>query len=100
MGAKMTTSSGADHLFNTPVESGLRSLFVLEAVRPSGCDLQRLIIYDYFLVHSADVPSGPASLHPATPMRSGELLVRRKLIEAGLNVLMRKGLVEKSFTPT
>ena len=86
------------HLFNTPIESGLRSLFVLDAVSPKECDLQRLVIYDYLLVHSDDVPTGPAALHPATPLRSGELLVRRTLVEQGLRLLTRKGLVTRNYT--
>jgi hypothetical protein len=93
----MNTLPTAEHLFNTPIESGLRSLYVLEAVRPRTCDLQRLVIYDYLLVHSQDV-DGPPSLHPATPLRSGELLVRRKLVEHGLQLMIRKGLVTKSFS--
>jgi hypothetical protein len=65
---------------------------------PEACDLQRLIIYDYLLVHSDDVESGPMALHPATPLRSGELLVRRNLVEHGLRLLIRKGLVTKDYT--
>jgi len=94
----MNTTPATAHLFNTPIESGLRSLFVLEAVSPKECDLQRLVIYDYLLVHSEDVPTGPPALHPATPLRSGELLVRRTLVEQGLRMLIRKGLVTKSYT--
>ena len=94
----MNPSHVSEHLFNTPIESGLRSLFVLEAVSPSECDLQRLVVYDYLLVHSDDVPSGPLALHPATPLRSGELLVRRTLVEHGLRLLIRKGLVTKNYT--
>lgn len=89
-----------ESLFNTPVESGLRSLFVLTAVYPQQCDLQRLVVYDYFLVHSADVAGGPFSLHPAAPLRTGELLVRRNLIESGLRLLIHKGLVGKEYVPT
>ena len=94
----MNPSPVSEHLFNIPIESGLRSLFVLEAVSPKECDLQRLVIYDYLLVHSEDVPTGPPALHPATPLRSGELLVRRTLVEQGLRLLIRKGLVTKSYT--
>ena len=94
----MNPTPAAAHLFNTPIESGLRSLFVLEAVSPGECDLQRLVIYDYLLVHSDDVTGGPEALHPATPLRSGELLVRRTLVEQGPHLLIRKGLVTKSYT--
>lgn len=93
----MTANSIKESLFNTPIESGLRSLFVLAAVRPNECDLQRLVIYDYLLVHSNDVAGGPESLHPATPLRSGELLVRRALVEEGLQLMIRKGLLTKDY---
>ena len=94
----MNPSPISEQLFNTPIESGLRSLFVLAAVSPRECDLQRLVIYDYLLVHSDDVTDGPKALHPATPLRSGELLVRRTLVEHGLQLLIRKGLVTKNYT--
>jgi hypothetical protein len=94
----MNPSPATEHLFNTPIESGLRALFVLEAVSPQECDLQRLVIYDYLLVHSDDVTGGPPALHPATPLRSGELLVRRTLVEHGLLLLIRKGLVTRNYT--
>ena len=100
MGAGVNPSPASEHLFNTPIESGLRSLFVLQAVSPGECDLQRLVIYDYLLVHSDDVTDGPPALHPATPLRSGELLVRRTLVEHGLLMLIRKGLIAKKYTKT
>jgi len=65
-----------DHLFNTPIESGLRTLILLAVAAPEGCDLARLVIYDYLLVHSSDVDGGPESIHPPSLFRSGEFLVR------------------------
>lgn len=86
-----------DRLFNTPIESGLRTLIILADAAPIGCDLQRLAIYDYLLVHSDDVTGGPPSLHPPSPFRSGELLVRGELLQQGLYFLQRKGLVEQVY---
>ena len=40
-------------------------------------DLQRIVSYDYLLVHTSDVPRGPKSLHPAVPHRGAELLVNQ-----------------------
>jgi hypothetical protein len=84
--------------FNSPLECGLRTLTLLAAARPAQCDLQRLIFYDYLLVHSGDVPNGPASIHPATPLRSGEALVRRHWIERGLLLLASRELVVRTFS--
>lgn len=84
-------------VFNTPLECGLRSATVLLASFPKPCDIQRLVQYDYLLVHSGDVDGGPASLHPATPHRSGELLVRRPLIEAGLNFMIQRSVIDRLY---
>jgi hypothetical protein len=84
--------------FNSPLECGLRALVLLVAARPATCDLQRLVFYDYLLVHSGDVPNGPDSIHPATPLRSGEALVRRHWIERGLLLMISRELVTRSFS--
>ncbi|MCY2991242.1 MAG: hypothetical protein NTY19_25720 [Planctomycetota bacterium] len=94
--------------FNSPVECGVRAMVLLGAASPAGCDLRRLVIYDYLLVHSGDVPADvvarlssstdqPESLHPPTPHRAGELLVRRVTLAAGLRLLMTKGLAKPRF---
>jgi hypothetical protein len=82
--------------FNTPIESGLRSLVTLTEAFPVRYDLQRLLFFDYLLVHSADA-GGPESLHPGTPYRSGEVLVRRGIVKDGLKFLVNRGLVEQKF---
>lgn len=86
-------SAHATHLFNSPMELGLRALCVLVEVHPQHQDLQRLVLLDYLLVHSADVDGGPPSLHAATPQRGAEVLVRRAILEPGLALFARRGLV-------
>ncbi|WP_245517167.1 MULTISPECIES: ABC-three component system middle component 2 [unclassified Mesorhizobium] len=82
--------------YNSPLECGLRMLFVLEASgKPA--DLQRLISYDYLLVHSGDVADGPESLHPSVPYRGSELLVKREVLSAGLNQMFARELIAKTF---
>ena len=80
--------------FNSALETGVRSLWVLSEAHPQAFDLQRLVYFDYLVVHSADA-GGPTSLHPTTPLRNGELLVRRGLIERGLLLMMGRGLAER-----
>ena len=86
-----------EDLINTPVECGVRSLVVLQSVHPKRCDLKRLVTYDYFLSHSGDVAGGPASLHAESPFRSGEILVRREIVQRGLTLVVAKGLVQQHF---
>ncbi|MGK9165045.1 threonine transporter [Inquilinus limosus] len=83
--------------FNSPLECGLRLLFVLAAADGAPLDLQRLVSYDYLLVHSGDVPGGPKSLHPSVPFRGAELLVKRDLLQLGLNQMFARELLQKTF---
>ncbi|MCK1663361.1 ABC-three component system middle component 2 [Bradyrhizobium sp. 151] len=92
-----TTSSA--RLFNTPLECGFRLLFVLDAGKAES-DLQRLISYDYLIVHSGDVDGGPPSLHPAVPFRGTEFLVRRDLVRAGLDFMFSRELLDKHHSPS
>jgi hypothetical protein len=78
-------------LFNSPLETGLRALVVLDAFYPRPCTLSELTWFDHLVVHTADV-EGPDSLHPDLPSRGGELLVRRRLIEEGVHLLLNAGL--------
>jgi ABC-three component (ABC-3C) system Middle Component 2 len=80
--------------FNSALETGVRTLAVLVAAYPTAHDLHRLVQYDYLTVHSADA-DGPPSLHPPLPLRSGELLVRRSLIERGLWLMMSRSLIRR-----
>jgi hypothetical protein len=82
--------------FNSALETGMRTLAVLVASYPKMHDLSRLVQYDYLTVHSADA-GGPPSLHPALPLRSGELLVRRGLIESGLRLMISRSLIRREF---
>ena len=83
--------------FNSPIETGVRALILLAESYPEKLDLQRILEFDYLMVHSGDV-GGPPSLHPALPLRSGELLVRRRLIERGLLLMMSRGLIKRVAT--
>jgi hypothetical protein len=80
--------------FNSPLETGIRAVGVLVAVYPNVFDLQRLVAFDYLVVHTGDL-GGPESLHPELPMRSTELLVRRGLVERGLLLMIARGLAER-----
>lgn len=42
-------------LFNTPFELGLRMVYLLFALRPTGADLQKLVLLDYAIIYSKDV---------------------------------------------
>jgi hypothetical protein len=81
-------------LFNSPLEAGIRAVVVLEHLRPEALDLADMVLFDHVVVHTADL-GGPPSLHPDVPGRKGELLVRRRLIEASLKLMQRCHLVDQ-----
>lgn len=82
-------------LFNGPVETGLRGLMLLTESFPIPLDIQRLVILDYLLVHSGDLDGGPTSIHPPSPLRAGEVSIRRGLLENGLHLFATKGLIRQ-----
>jgi hypothetical protein len=90
----MADALGQYSPFNSALETGLRSVAILAEACPEEFDLQRLLYFDYLVVHSSDA-DGPASLHPNTPLRNGELLVRRGVIERGLHLFISRNLIER-----
>lgn len=95
MGKAMTQEHRASLPFNSPFETGLRSVAILVAAFPRALDLHRLVVFDHLVVHTGDV-GGPDSLHPPVPMRSTEILVRRQLIERGLMLMLSRRLLIRS----
>lgn len=94
----MSETTQTFQTFNSPIETGMRALVLLAESYPEQLDLQRILEFDYLIVHSGDV-DGPPSIHPALPLRSGELLVRRQLIERGLLLMVSRGLVSRQAMP-
>ena len=88
-----TVSHPGDHLFNSPLEAGIRAVVVLEMLRPLCVDLADMVLLDHVVVHTADL-GGPESLHPQLPGRKGELLVRRQLVEQALDLMRRFHLID------
>lgn len=85
--------------FNTALETGMRSVCLLVAAFPQKFDLHRLVVFNHLVVHTGDV-GGPDSLHPAVPMRSAEILVRRGLVERGLLLMASRGLAVRCADET
>lgn len=86
-------------LFNSPLETGMRAVVVLDAVFPRTFDVGHLTWCDHLVVHSADI-GGPESLHPDIPQRTGELLVRRRLVEGGVNLMRRLHMIDAEVGET
>lgn len=87
-------------IFNSPLEVSLRILIILEKVSPNECDLQNLIYLDYFTLYPSDSPAhNSIVMHTHTPYRGTEIIVRRKVMQDSLLLLLKKGLIKKKFSP-
>lgn len=78
--------------FNSPFETGVRTVVILQAAAPREFDLEQLTTLDHLVVQTGDL-GGPDSLHPPVEARWAELVVRRKLVQDGIALMMLKGLV-------
>lgn len=86
-------------VFNTPLELGVRMVFLLAALYPRTVDLQRLVYFDYATIYSADL-GGPESLHTPVPLRGTEYATRRAVIEEGLYLMASRSFIEVSADAT
>jgi hypothetical protein len=93
---ELMTDGSRSRPFNSALETGIRALVVLEAFHPRRCDLTELTWFDHLVVHTSDIQGEevPGSLHPDLPNRTGELLVRRRLVEESLLLMQRVHLVD------
>ncbi|MUL67093.1 hypothetical protein BOO86_21650 [Mycobacterium sp. CBMA 234] len=69
---------------------------ILTSAYPARLDVNQLVLLDHVVLYSADV-GGPPSLHPAVPIRSGEIAVKRESVESGIAFFMKLKLIELSI---
>src|SRR5260370_27313164 len=73
--------------FNTPLETGIRSVGILVAAYPRAFDLQRLVAFDYLVVHTGDI-GGPSNPRPQFTLKSTDFLIRSPLAGGGRLLLI------------
>lgn len=84
---------------NSPLEVGLRSLFLLADQYPSAINIDTLTAMDFYLLYS-DTLDGPPSIFPDIPDRLGELGLKRGLIQDGLHLMQVLGFAEPLLGPS
>lgn len=86
------------NVFNTSLEIGFRILYLLQGIYPKEIDINRLVIYDYFLLNSGDFPNGIKSLHPPIPHRSSQIIIKPLIIKDALSLMSSKELIDIIFS--
>ncbi len=84
-------------LFNSPLEISLRLLFIIDRCTKA-LDADRLVYYNYLLVHSSDIPDAPKSIHADLPKRSNEMPVSQLVVQKALTLLISKGLISINYS--
>jgi len=84
---------------NSPVEVGLRTVIILLATYPRALDIERLVLMDYALLHSADLGGAP-SVVPDVPTRAGEFGIKRQVVTHGIQLMATAGMVDLVATDT
>ncbi|MDP9702408.1 hypothetical protein J2T16_005386 [Paenibacillus intestini] len=87
-------------LFNSTLEVSLRLLVLLSQDSNKTYDTDRLVILDYFILHAKDIDCEQENLHPSLPLRSSEIIIKRKLVSEGLELLISRGLIEIIYKDT
>lgn len=80
-------------VLNGPLEIAIRVATLLAEVYPRSLDLSQVVLADHAMLHSKDM-GGPPSLLPPTPLRQGELSVKRTQIEVAIQILLGAELAQ------
>ena len=75
---------------------GVRMVYLLLSLYPRSIDLQKLIYLEYATVYSEDL-GGPLSLHTPVPMRGGEYICKRDIIEQGLHLMSLRSFIDVTY---
>ncbi|UVK49843.1 hypothetical protein DBIPINDM_007920 (plasmid) [Mesorhizobium sp. AR02] len=92
------SASRSQDLFNGVLETGMRSVVVLNEFSPMELDREQLGLLDYFVVHSSQA-GGPDDMHPTYKSSFTEYHVRRRRIDDGVKMLVRVRLIEVVADP-
>lgn len=79
-------------LLNSNLEIALRLLVIMKIYRKP-IERDRLIAYEYFVIHSGDIENAPSSIHPDIPYRASVYISNHQTISDALNILLSKELI-------
>ncbi|MFH4558974.1 ABC-three component system middle component 2 [Vibrio diabolicus] len=85
------------NVFNTPMEIGMRMVYLLLELYPRKYDVFYLTYLDYAISYSGDL-HGPSSLHTPVSKRGGAFLNNSDIVRKSLNKMSQFDFVEISTT--
>jgi len=86
-------NAGAPLLYNGHVETGMRSLVILDACSPTAFTLDELRLLEHFVVFGEDIGAPAGNLHVPLPNRSNAHSFRGPMVQKGLDLIVAVGRV-------
>lgn len=87
-------------IYSSDLEISLRLMAILQFYVESPISIERLVVYDYLILHGNDIFPELQSLHPKSPNSSNEFLIKRELFKRGLHLLISKELIKVNISKT
>ena len=81
------------NLFNTPFETGLRSLLILYVTKSAGMTIDRIVAYDFITIYGKDFGVSEANLHGDNSLNFSELSTKRSVCSEGVKSFVLSGLI-------
>ncbi|RYE37033.1 MAG: hypothetical protein EOP48_29145 [Sphingobacteriales bacterium] len=85
-------------IYSSDVEISLRLMAILQYYPDSPISIERLVAYDYLILHGNDIFPELESLHPKSPNSSNEFMIKRELLKRGLHLLISKELISVNIS--
>jgi len=89
-------NAGAPLLYNGHVETGMRSLVILDACSPHAFTLDELRLLEHFVVFGEDIGAPTGNLHVPLPNRANAHSFRGPMVQKGLDLLIGLGRTIRS----
>lgn len=80
-------------VFNSPFETGLRIILILNYVYPESCSIEKLTAYDFITLYGSDFGISPDNLQNDNLFRYSELTTKRENIKKSLRSFTAEGYV-------
>ncbi|CAM4214038.1 hypothetical protein SAMN06265348_10625 [Pedobacter westerhofensis] len=87
-------------IYSSDLEISLRLMAILQFYVQAPLTIERLVVYDFLILHGNDIFPELHSLHPKSPNSSNEFLIKRELFKRGLHLLVSKELIKVNINKT
>ncbi len=82
-----------NELYNTPFESGLRTLLILFSDDSNGMTIDRIVAYDFMTIYGGELGISEINLHGINHYSFSELSTKRTICSEGIKAFVLDGLI-------